>query len=699
MTDNSQDSSASEGAPPAGGNPEADAPPAAEAPQAAGAEAESAPAEPESAPAEGDTGATEEAESDRQAARDKAMSRAGPDRRVEIQRLRELIRRLDNTITGETKAIGLGLLRQPEFSSTREGIPPLLEKGRAVLGAWDEVKGRRDEVQSLIEEKAIIDHQIKAMAEVRAEYAEEVAGHGKSAGRAAYEAYLADPELQAKYADLFAPIVELDAEIAEKQARKAELEEQKKGGFLSKVKASFQNLTVSVPGEDARDQRFKPIGVTVLTDAGLTAATGKPELQQIRESLAEPLGHIAALDAKTVELSARRDEIESRFGELKGESPSIHARLEALQAEFGRIDAEVNDAVMPLAKIWLEPTPDEAGRSPDVVAALTRLKEASARRSHAETRVARLESELRIEEIVQERQELTQQRHELATKLRDIDRRLTDLADEHQRHHDFVTRVASGQPVKLAGQEVKEELKSVAPAPLEPDKVANAQARARLRVNRPEGLLAVELFGGDGLLFGRSKLDKGRNIRNDWVSRSLPLDAPDASTKTRRVSKVHGCFRGADGKPWHLVDWSTAGLTVDGAKVEKNGWVPLPGAPFMLDIAQGAVLTSGLAFGSDSLLLQRPPELGRWYVVLRASVGLAVQDGRLIGVSPSDESQPGVNILFRDGRFGIGPRGDCDWTINGEALTGPRMLENGAALAAGDLTLQFDALEAGEPAL
>ncbi|MDF1664392.1 MAG: hypothetical protein P1V97_21690, partial [Planctomycetota bacterium] len=221
----------------------------------------------------------------------------------------------------------------------------------------------------------------------------------------------------------------------------------------------------------------------------------------------------------------------------------------------------------------------------------------------------------------------------------------------------------------------------------------------RLNIAAPGGqTLYVELFGGQGFLFGRSHHDQRRGIRNDWVCRALPQDSPEASTKTRRISKVSGAFRGGTTPNWYMVDWSTAGITLDRAPCEKNGWIEIPAEPTVIDIANGAVTVTAHTYPSESLLLRRPADEGRWYALINGSLGLMVNDGALAGTSPSG-GMPGFNILFKDGHFGLSPRGGAAVNLNGAPMATPQLLENGAVIEYSGYSMSFNALDAAEPAL
>lgn len=623
-----------------------------------------------------------------------------PDRSAQIKTLQGEVKALENQIVEEKRTIGQELIGQDSIPTERQEMLPLLEQGATLKTAKSERESFRDTIQQNMDQLASTQAQKKNIEAQRGEEHKIIAAKYVAVGRAGYQSYLNNAALQGPLGELFVKIVELDKKIAEKTAEKAALEEQKKQGFFSKVKATVSGFTVSIPKESDRDKVFAVIGGQIMANDEVSAQIGSEDIAAIMQELAEPIQKLRAFDQQLIALGEQATGFQNTLVELKGEASTPKARLDSTKKEIAAFEAQLNAVLMPLADAFLQPDPDTAGRTPNLEAALGRLKEAAMKRTHARTQIARLNAEIRVDQIVKEREGILQKRHKVAQELAGYDRRLADLHEEHVRHHAFITKIAQGGAVDLDGDEEKKEtLVAVGAAPLEADKVTNSSGRGRLNIATPGGqTLYVELFGGQGFLFGRSHHDQRRGIRNDWVCRALPQDSPESSTKTRRISKVSGAFRGGTTPNWYMVDWSTAGITLDRAPCEKNGWIEIPAEPTVIDIANGAVTVTAHTYPSESLLLRRPADEGRWYALINGSLGLMVNDGALSGTSPNG-GMPGFNILFKDGHFGLSPRGGAPVNLNGAPLASPQLLENNAVIEYSGYSMSFNALDAGEPAL
>jgi hypothetical protein len=623
-----------------------------------------------------------------------------PDRRSKIRTFQGQVKTLEGQIVEEKKAIGQELVGQDSIPTERQEMLPLLEQGATLKNAKAEKVAFRDSVQTNMDQLAATQAQKKNLDAQRGEQHKVIAARYVAVGRGGYQTYLASQAEHKNFAEFFSKIIALDKTITEKKAELEALEEQKKQGFFSKIKASAKGIMVKPPTEADRDVIFAKIGGQILGDESINEHLKSEEIAAILQELAEPLTKIREILAQITNLTEQEKGFMSTLNELKGESPTPKARLDLSNREISALDNQLSAVLLPLADAFLQPTPDTAGRTDVLEAALARLKEAAIKRTHAKTQIARLNAEIRVDAIVLEREGILQKRHKVAQELAGYDRRLADLHEEHVRHHSFITKVAQGASVELPDEEKKETLVSVSAAPLEADKVTNCRGRGRLNIGTPSGeVLYLELFGGSGFLFGRSHHDQKRGIRNDWVCRALPQDAPDASARTRRVSKVHGAFRGGTTPAWYMVDWSTAGITVDSAPVEKNGWIELPKEPCVLDIANGAVMTTVNSYPSESLLFRRPAEEARWYAIIYGCLGLQVKDGVLMGASPGDAQSPGFNIMFKDGHFGLSPRGSAPVNLNGQPLSQPQLLENNAVIEHVGYSMSFNSLGESEPAL
>jgi hypothetical protein len=625
---------------------------------------------------------------------------AEPDRKSQIKTLQGEVKVLETQIVEEKKLIGQELIGQDSIPTERAEMLPLLEQGATLKATKSEKVAFKDSIQKNMEELAATQAQKKNLLAQRGEQHKLIVARYAGVGRAAYTSYLANPALKASFAEFFGKIIALDQVIAEKTAEKAALAEEAKGGLFSRIKAKVGDFTVKIPKEADRDRLFSAIGGQVMGNPDINQHIQSVEVRTIVGEITEPIGKLKEIDSETTALTEKEQGFNDTLNELKGEASTAKARLDQAAKEIAGIDTQLTTVLLPLADAFLQPTPDTAGRTDGLEVALARLKEAALKRTHARTQIARLNAEIRVDQIVKEREGILQKRHKLAQELEAFDRRLADLHEEHVRHHAFITKIAQGAAVDLDDEEKRETLVAVATAPLEADKVTNCAARGRLNIGGPNGeTLYLELFGGQGLLFGRSHHDQKRGIRNDWVCRALPQDAPDAATKTRRISKVTGAFRGGSTPTWYMVDWSTAGITIDRAPVEKNGWITMPAEPAMIDIANGAVVLTANSYPSESLLLRRPAEEGRWYAVIHANLGLMVKDGVLQGTNPVEGGLPGFNIMFRDGHFGIAPRGGAPINLNGAPLASPQLLQNGAVIEHSGYSMSFNALEEGEPAL
>lgn len=621
-------------------------------------------------------------------------------RKKEVHALQTKIKGLDATITEEKRRIAAEVLTHDSLSTEREELPALFEQGRSIKAAKEaeeeirnEIKLKYDVLQSDRSEKVRLDKE-------RKEVHNAISSRYADVGRSAYEAFKGKPELAESLTPTFEKIIALDALIVEKQKEKDALDEQAKTGLLGKIKSSIGGLSVKVPTEADRDKVFTQVGGQVLADEAVAKALDNAEVNAVLEQLAEPIGEIRRIDNEIKELTEHAQGLTTELEALKGDQPSVQKRMAQLGQSVKRLEAEYHRVLDPLAEAYLSPKPETAGRTPELDAALGRLKEARVERLHARTQIERLRAENRIDELVKDREGLMQKRHKLAQQLGEIDRRLGDIYEEHTRLHGFVKRVASGASVELPDEEKLEPLEPEAPAPLEADKAVNSLGRARLQVTAPDGsTFRIELFGGEGIQFGRSHHDKQRNLRNDWVCRSLPANDPEAANRTRRISKVHGGVRGVDGAPWQIADWSSAGMTLDRAPLTKNGWIPIPPEPCVLDLASGAVVVTALGIPGQALTLRRPDEEGVWYSVIRQAWGLAVHDGGLAPVAPEDSS-PGLNVLFKAGRFGVAPRGAAgDLAVGGAPLSAMKGLEPQSQITFAGFTLDFTQVEAAEPAV
>lgn len=638
-----------------------------------------------------------QAEAPQQEAEASPKAPSKDDRNSKIKALEKDIKGIDKKIVEEKRVIGRELFQQGELPSERAELQGYIQQGQGLLGQRDEVAKERDHIQGLMDQQKGVKEEKKGAEVARKMQNETLGKYYVGVGRAGYNAFQSKAHLQENLGPLFTSIIELDQLIVQKKQEMAELEEQKKQGFFAKIKASVSGAMVKIPGEPERDKVFAEIGEKIISDETVCQTIGAAEIEQVLSEASENVAAIRTINAQITGHSQRLDELKAQLSELKGEQSSAKARLSELDKVVGQFDKQLDELLIPAANVYITPEPENVGRTPTLEEALARLKGLAVERTHAKTQIERLNAENRIEEIVGQREKILQKRHKLAQQIAALDRELADLHEQHVRLHAFVTRVAQGGTVDLADEEKKETLTSVHAAPLEAGKVTNCLGRGRLHVSAGGQTTYFELFGGDGVLFGRSHIDNKRQIRNDWVCRALPAEAPDAANRTRRISKVHGGFRGAPNGSWFVADWSSAGLTVDNAPVEKSGWINLPSAPTVVDLAGGAVVLTVQGFGADALFIRRPPNEGRAYGLIRTNMGFTVRDGQLMGV-PVDSQEEGFNLLFKNEVFGISPRGGAV-AVNGQALEQPQMLAHGMQISCGGLTMQFEAMTADTPAL
>lgn len=256
----------------------------------------------------------------------------------------------------------------------------------------------------------------------------------------------------------------------------------------------------------------------------------------------------------------------------------------------------------------------------------------------------------------------------------------------------------STREIPLPG--LDERLQVLEPAVLEVGKVHNATNRGRLLVQHPGGEESViELFGGYGLLFGRSHLDLQRGLRNDWVCQAMPFDDPEARRATRRISRVHGGFRVGDDGGWQIANWSETGATIDGARLTKGRWQLLPSSPFELAIAERAVVLESRAFRAQALVLKRPPEEGLWYLLLRHRIDIGISRSRGINVySALRGSQLGFGLVLQRDGFQLVPGISGHVYCNGRPLGSHRRLEPGLTVELGRYALTYQALTSRDTA-
>jgi hypothetical protein len=621
-------------------------------------------------------------------------------REKEIKALQKEVKGLDEAILAEKSAIALELVRQPPFACDREVVTTNLAAARSLDEQRRDLAARRDALKQTFQEIADRQAEKKQLDKDRKAQHQLISSRYVEVGRLAFAAFQGKPELhQGGVANLFAEIIALDQKIAEMQAQVAA--RQAEQGFMAKLKNTMAGLLESIPGEKDRDLKFAAIGGQVLIHEPAQRALGEPTIAQISAELQEPIGKIRQIDGRVAAIASELEGFEARLVELKGEAESPKAALAELDKTVSGFDRQLDPLLTAIVDGWLSPEPAAGGRTPALEESLARMKQSLVARAGARTQIERLRAENRIEELVAEREKILQKRHKLMQEIQGFDRRLADMHEEHVRLHGFVTKVAQGGAVDLADEEKKPPLQPHSPAPLEAGQVKTALARARLTTTQGDGRqLVIELLGGEGLLFGRAHQDAQRNLRNDWVCRSYPLDDNEAAGRTRRISKVHGGVRAEPNGRWSVADWSSAGMTVDNAVVEKNGWCALPSEPCVLNLAGGAVIVTLRSFAAGALVMERPADEGRWYAVVRQTMGLAVERGAVSAADASDGSPADFALLFRDGQFGVAPRaGRADISLNGQPLAGPQLLQSGAQIDCEGCRFVFEALPLEEPAV
>lgn len=112
---------------------------------------------------------------------------------------------------------------------------------------------------------------------------------------------------------------------------------------------------------------------------------------------------------------------------------------------------------------------------------------------------------------------------------------------------------------------------------------------------RPTGPIRVFLVAGTRLTFGRRKSDHLHGRNNDVILRRLPCrDARrdlENFAATRRIAGAHGEFAIREGEGM-VRDRSSRGTFLDGARIERRTWTPLPDS-FELGIGTNALRLRG----------------------------------------------------------------------------------------------------------